>query len=62
MAFKTGRRLASHRCKWCGTWNVYECGYPHRGLFGSLSCSQCKNSGRLCTDSKHPHNKHRSDV
>jgi len=61
VALKLGRRVSTERCKYCRTWQIHECGYNHRGLFGSLSCSQCRSRGRLCTDSKHPRGKRRSD-
>ena len=53
VGLKLGRRLASKRCKWCRTWEVYECGYPHRGMFGPLRCSQCDGAGALCAAAGH---------
>lgn len=53
---KLGRRL-NRRCRECGDYEVYECGYSHRGIFGALNCSQCKNRGELCASAKHPRRK-----
>ena len=51
------------KCKWCGTWNVYECGMAHSDMFGlRLSCRDCNNTGLICNDPKHPSNKPRWDV
>lgn len=51
----------SHRCRWCRTWNVHKCGFPHSGMFGRLNCSQCDNKGLVCADSSHPRSKRPSD-
>jgi hypothetical protein len=61
MALKLGRRLRNRRCRYCRTWQVYECGFSHHGLFGRLTCSQCHNTGVLCADPHHPSNRWRSD-
>ncbi len=53
MGLKLGRRLATKRCKWCRTWEVYECGYSHRGMFGPMRCSQCDGAGALCAATGH---------
>jgi hypothetical protein len=59
---KLGRKT-QQRCRWCHTWNVYECGNPHSGLLGvRLTCRQCNNRNRVCNDSKHPSGKPRWDV
>ena len=34
MVLKLGRRLSSKRCKYDKEWQVYECGLPHRSMFG----------------------------
>lgn len=61
MGLKLGRKLSSKRCKWCRSWEIYECGNPHRGVFGSLTCRQCRNKGSLCAGGRHPRDKHPSD-
>ena len=52
---ETKRHLPNVKCKWCGTWKVYECKYaPHKDIFGNtLSCKQCNGTGKVCTDPKH---------
>jgi len=50
---KLGIKL-SRKCRTCGQYEVYKCGYyPHRGMFGSLNCSQCNNRDEVCNSSKH---------
>jgi hypothetical protein len=56
-SLKLGRRLSNRSCKWDHEWQVYECGYPHSGLFGRLNCKQCNNTEVVCASDKHPGNK-----
>ena len=62
---KLGKKT-QHKCKWCGTWNVYECGNAHTDFGLVLSCKTCnRNDGKpglICNDTKHPSNKQRWDV
>ncbi len=57
-----------HKCKYCGTWNVYVCGMPHTDMFGAVNliCKQCNTyngkAGLVCDDPKHPSNKPRWDI
>lgn len=63
---KLGKKT-QRKCKWCGKWEVYECGMSHSNMFNMpLSCRDCNSNngkpGLICNSSTHPSNKPRWDV
>ena len=62
---KLGKKIPNKKCKWCGTWNVYECGNAHTDFGLKLTCRDCNGYGQpglICNDPKHPSHKPRWDV
>lgn len=54
---KLGKKIPNKKCKWCGTWTVYECSMQHSSIFGPLSCKDCnRNDGKagvICNNPDH---------